>query len=145
MLTLTRYLQELFLTDLISNLIGVSTAYPYLHLFTNNVTPSPTSVIADFTEADYTGYASQPIPGVGAVGWASQGAAVAYSGPVIFAPTGTAVTNIIYGYYITDSGSTHLWGAALLPSPYSMTDPTTILNIVTPWNVADGGITPITY
>ena len=48
------------LQDMIDYLRGtfLNTANTYVRLFKNNFTPDPASVLADFTEANFTGYAA---------------------------------------------------------------------------------------
>lgn len=78
-----------------------------LHLFKNNYTPIAGSLLADFTEADFTGYASVTL-----AGWTTpviiSGKSSTSANPVTFT-TGTVGTgNTIYGYYVTDSTNTKL-------------------------------------
>jgi len=80
------------------------------HLFQNNLVPGPGTVVGDFVEATYDGYA--PIAAGGFFGplldpvtndWFTTPAAVLH-----FDDTGAVTPNTIYGFYMTDAGGTAL-------------------------------------
>lgn len=75
-----------------------------IKLFQNDMTPSPGSVLGDFTVATFTGYATS-----GAIVWAGpvnadDGTPELVGQRLIFTATDGAVTNTIYGYYALDAG-----------------------------------------
>jgi len=75
-----------------------------LRLFQNNINLAITDTAGTYTEATFTGYSAIAL---GAWGTAFLNASsLAETDEVVrtFSQTGTAVTNTIYGYYITDSG-----------------------------------------
>lgn len=76
-----------------------------LRLFKNNFTPSNTSVIASFTEADFAGYA--PID-LSAWGAAALFAHVAQAQNIATSFVITAGTQNIYGWYVTNAAGTKL-------------------------------------
>lgn len=90
-----------------------------VRLFKNNVIPSINSVLATFTEADFTGYAKSADLVWGTVGVDPNGGGQVFAGSVVFTQTGTATVNTVYGYYITDDASTPtiLYWAELFPAP----------------------------
>lgn len=72
-----------------------------LRLFKNNVTPTPTSVAGDFTEADFTGYTAKTLARASYGAPATNGsgeAEISYADQTF--SFGSAQT--IYGYYLTD-------------------------------------------
>ncbi len=71
-------------------------------------------MLADFTEADFTGYAEQS-PTFGAVVVDPSGQPVAPLSAQ-FTQTGTAITELVYGCYLLDSAGA-LVGAAAFPTP----------------------------
>lgn len=87
-------------------------------------TPGDTVVIADLTEADYTGYAAQVAAEVG-VAWDDNAgnAVISYEG-LHFQPTGSAITNTIYGWVatpgITIGGGTPIVAMGLFDPPRAM-------------------------
>jgi hypothetical protein len=96
-----------------------------IRLFSNVVTPTPTSQLSDFTEADFTGYGAVTISSWTDSFWASQGAAFQMPGvTVVFAPASPyTVGQVIYGYFVQNtpsSGPATLVGAEVFPSPVSM-------------------------
>jgi hypothetical protein len=87
---------------------------PKMGLFKNNIVPTPSNVLADFTEADFTGYAQQSITW-GAVGVDQSGIPVG-PGTVTFTQTAVTVSEIVYGMFIVDSTGA-IVGAALFDTP----------------------------
>ena len=93
-----------------------------IHLFKNNYTPLTTSVIGDFTESTFAGYAAAslttwPTPTV-AAHVASMAAAA-----VTFTRSTTGATEAIYGYYVTDNASTVLlWAERDANAPINVTN-----------------------
>jgi len=99
-----------FLNQFITDHLG-ATNY-YYRLYTNNITPGTATVLTDFTEASFTGYA------------AVQGNTITWTTAVLAAhvatSTGTAIlfnntgatAQTVYGVYVTDGATaTKLWFA----------------------------------
>lgn len=93
---------------LLAQLYPTSPAEGTVRLYQNNYTPSVASVLADFDEADFTGYApvaiddtALPVVRVDAVG------NVYAVDPVVksFAQTGTGTVNTVYGWFIYGGAS----------------------------------------
>jgi len=82
------------------------------HLFTNDITPSRGTIIDDFDEADYSGYAAV---GVAAAAFTLEGIA-AHIGSKIAAPISFTNTSggdyAVYGYYVTNADDDTLLMAA---------------------------------
>lgn len=103
-----------------------------IHLFSNNYNPLPTSVVADFTEAVFTGYAAQPVAGWNA-NQLSQDGSVSTDATTVLTwvgpndPTGQT----IYGYYVLSAGmGTPLVYAVRFPTPVALAVPTNVLALV---------------
>lgn len=85
----------------------------HLHLFSNNATPSDSSVLGDFTESVFTGYAVKTLShGT----WVSLGVSshigtFAYPTVVFSNTSGAAAT--VYGFFMTDTTNTILISAGL--------------------------------
>lgn len=80
-----------------------------LRLFANNATISATTVLADLTEATFTGYAAVttatwPAP---ALDGSNRGSSLNTQGQ--FTPTAGGGSGNIYGWYLTNSGGTVLY------------------------------------
>jgi hypothetical protein len=96
----------------------------YLRLYKNDLVPDRYSGVDDFVEADFTGYAA-----VGFVSWgtpflnADDDAEVDHD-PIVFTQTGTATTNNIYGYFVTDGAGTTLWFSERNPAAPAAMDTT---------------------
>src|SRR5436189_2973693 len=93
-----------------------------LHLFVNNITPTTSNVIGDFTEASFTGYAAASI-----VTWAAPSVAahIASMSPasVTFTRTATGTVQTVYGYYVTDNANTVLyWSERDANAPINITN-----------------------
>jgi hypothetical protein len=85
------------------------TATVKVHLFQNDYAPAPGSVLADFTEADYTGYAAQTVtPATWPVYFQGIAQVVAVGPALVFTPTGSTIANIVFGYFVTDTTGTRL-------------------------------------
>lgn len=93
-----------------------------LHLYKTNVTPTTSSVLGDFTECDFAGYAAQSVVTWGAASLAAHVAAiVAAANTFTRSTTGSGQT--VYGYYVTDNGITILLWAELDPAaPITLTN-----------------------
>src|SRR5262245_40946180 len=99
-----------------------------VHLASAAFTPSPTLTIAGLTEATFTGYTAlvagtgsqqeflDPVTGnrvvqlnepAGGWHWATTGA--------------VGLPQTIYGFYVTDNGTTALYGSQLFPTPITLT------------------------
>lgn len=99
-------------------------------LFKNDFAPNQDSLIADFTEADYTGYARST-----AVVWGTpfinvDGVAEMIAPGKQFQPSGTTVANTIYGYYVVDSGGTDLVYSERFATPVPLAGPLDALPII---------------
>jgi len=76
----------------------------HLHLFKNNFTPGFTTVLADFTESDFAGYA---VVDVDPANWptptsvANRAQSIYQPAPLIFTPSSGSQN--AYGYYLTDN------------------------------------------
>lgn len=87
-----------------------------LHIFVNNITPTKTTVLANLTEASWTGYASQTLT---SGSWISLGVnsnvgTLVYP-TCTFVNTGGTPQNA-YGFYITDNAVTKLLAVGLFDS-----------------------------
>jgi hypothetical protein len=95
-----------------------------MHLYQNNVTPSPGTVLGNLTEATFPGYSPQAVSNWAAP--APDGSGVRYmtqATAVTFTFTGTGATNNIYGYYITDASNNLLWAEYFAGAPIVMQNP----------------------
>jgi len=107
-----------------------------VHLYANDYTPNHESVLADFTEITYTGYAAQLV-----TAWATayinanDQAQIVGSPTMIFSPTGTLVSGIAYGYYALDKNG-NLVGAEQFPTPITLASPADAVTLVPSLNLA---------
>lgn len=92
-------------------------------LFQNNLLPTPTSVLANFVEATFDGYAKQavgtyPTPYIGADGF------IHLTWPSVqFTMTGSTTPNTISGWGLTNTAATVWNGGNNLPAPVQMQGP----------------------
>ncbi len=102
-----------------------------VHLFQAAFIPGPGTVIGDLTaiEATYTGYAAKVITAFSAPGLDAEGVATMLGLPATFAPTGTAITNVIHGGWIQSAGGI-LEFAFVLPTAKGMASAVDFLNLV---------------
>ena len=103
--------KESQLADLIADVLNAS----YYHLFANTPTITHASVVGDFTEASWPGYAAQPLSTWSAPSLDGAFNAFTTSDPVVVPNSDTANWSA-NGYYLTD-GTGNLIGAAYFPTP----------------------------
>lgn len=100
---------------------AAAAAGPYntmnVHLFTNNITPSSASVLSDFTEATYTGYAPQAVTAFGLPYVWIDGECHITDGALQFQPSGLVTPETIYGVFLTDTTDAILIAAGRLDQP----------------------------
>lgn len=83
-----------------------------LHLSTTNFTPNQNTVLADFTEATFTGYAASSAVTWGAAHLEPNGNAVSVGSAKTFTQTGTTITEIVYSWYLVTALGAYLLGGA---------------------------------
>jgi hypothetical protein len=88
-----------------------------LHLYSNNLTPSATSVYADCTEVSASGYAAVTLTSATWTVATSAGVATA-SYPEITFTFSTSAT--VYGYYVTDTSTNLLWLERFTAAPFQL-------------------------
>ena len=84
-------------------------AAPIVHLCNNTPTITPDSAVGDFVETAFTGYVAVSNPTFSAVLRPDRGT-VAVVANALFTCSGTAVTDVITGYYVTDTTGAILYG-----------------------------------
>jgi hypothetical protein len=100
-----------------------------LRLFKADLTLGPNTTLAELTEADYTGYAAKNPILMGTPFDDANGNALQYQASAIFQPTGTTVSNTVFGWFIvggdgTMSGGTgYLLCAKKFDNPISLASP----------------------
>lgn len=91
-----------------------------VRLYRNDYTPVDASVLADFTEANFSGYAEQASGGYSfplTVG----GKAQTTGTPKEFTHNGGATANDIYGFYVVNNAGTKvLWAERIASAPVAM-------------------------
>lgn len=88
-----------------------------LHLYTNNITPTTSSVVGDFTEAAFTGYAAVALAGWTASAVAAHVASTT-ANPITFTASGAYQS--IYGWYVTDGAGDYVCGGRDAAAPVVM-------------------------
>lgn len=90
-----------------------------LHLYTNDVTPSESHTVANYTEATGNGYSEIELTGSSFTVATSDGVTTASYTEQTFTFTGGPVS--VYGYYVTDgAGTTLLWAERFTSAPYNI-------------------------
>ena len=110
-----------------------------MKLFKNNYVPIETSLIANFTLCDFTGYAAEVITW-GDPSVSDDGTPEVIGSLAEFRPTGTAVANDVYGAILTMGDDTYLAGAQLDDAPEVMQDTLNQLSLVARVRVSPLGI-----
>ena len=97
-----------------------------LHLYKNDYTPTIDTILADLTEADFSGYSSVSFAG-SATGVDSDGYPIRESAVVLYEHNGGAIINTIYGFFIMDNNQIKY--AERLASPVDMETTGDVLTI----------------
>lgn len=79
-----------------------------IHLYKNNLTPGPATVIGDFQEADFSNYSNKPTNNPVITFPDGDNRAVSTWDSQTFLKNG-ATGNTIFGYYVLDNGQNLLW------------------------------------
>lgn len=94
---------------------------PVLRLYKNNYTPVAGSVLADFTQADFSGY---PAGGIAltyaAAATNGSGQAAMAADEEVFEHDGGGTANTVYGYYIVNTGTNKVIKAEKFDAAVSM-------------------------
>jgi len=101
-----------------------------IELFQNDIVPSPSTLLADYTLADYDGYAAEAITW-GAVSISDDGDPEVIGIAGEFRPTGATTPNAIYGCLILSGAGALLAAARFDDAPLPMNAVTDVI-IVTP-------------
>lgn len=125
----------------LDTLIGTIGPNLELRLFKSNTTPTTSSVYADFTEADFSGYAQQP-PVFGTPATIDGNGNAKSDAPALtYTHNGGATANNVYGYYVVDTtGPELLWAERFASAPLSFAALGDNVVITPHWY--DGIITP---
>jgi hypothetical protein len=95
-----------------------------VHLFKNNFTPSPASVLADYMEADFSGYAASAAIVWNPAAFLPDGTAVVTGDAKVFGTTSPAtILNTVYGWYATNAGGTVLLFGRRFDNPIALNGP----------------------
>lgn len=90
-----------------------------VRLYKNNRTPTQADTPANYTEADFSGYAAQTPTWVAAT--ITSDIAKITCGTLTFTHSAGATDNSLYGWFLTDSGNTVLYAAQIDPhAPFTM-------------------------
>ena len=112
------------LTDMIASLLDGW----FMHLFSGNYTPTNTTTLATLVsnEASFTGYAASALTTWSSPTIDGTTAAITTSTQGLFTGTGVSGTGNVYGYFLSNSGVTKLYGcerfaSAPLSEPQNVT------------------------
>lgn len=95
-----------------------------ISLFKNDIVPDAASLLADLTEADFSGYAASAAVTWGTPHFLPDGTAVVAGDAKTFVTASPApVLNTVFGWYATDGAGTTLLFARRLDTPIVLTGP----------------------
>lgn len=91
-----------------------------IKLYKNDITPDETSELADFTEANFSGYAEQTLVPDGTAAIVDGKAQQSFD-DAVFSHDGGATPNDIFGYFVVDSTETDLlWAERYASAPATL-------------------------
>lgn len=120
-------------SNALSYFVGTSTNTEtlILKLYSNNVTPGPTTALADFTEVSGGGYAEKLLS---ASDWNVTGASATTSAQTF---TFTAAVGDVYGYYLVGSTSGSLIASEKFTSgPYNVQNNGDVITVTSTISIA---------
>jgi hypothetical protein len=120
------------LTAILTTILVETSMPAEVHLAVAPFTPNPNSDPATFTEASYTGYAAVALGTWAALERLPTGSQSVNGTVVHFAPTGTAITNTVVGYWIVTHAGV-LIGYDTFPAPIPMDNALCAIDIVLAW------------
>lgn len=105
--------------DQLATLLTTAGSYLRVGLFTSPTTNAKTNTLASYTAATFAGYSAQTAT------WSSpaldgNGNATYTGSTVTFTSTGASPTNVIYGYYLYQSGTGKVWYSELFSAPVTI-------------------------
>lgn len=117
--------------DLIAKKAG-DLALATVHLFTNNINPTPQNVVGDFTEPTFTGYAAQAVAAWDTDELGADGSAGVFNTAVkTWVGPGDATGQTVYGYFLRSAGvGTPLVSAVKFAVPQPLMTPADVCNVV---------------
>ena len=105
---------------LLQYIVGMTLAdNPVLHLYSNNLTPSDSTTIAQLTEVSSSGYAAITLLSAQWTTTQAGGVTTAVYSEQTFAFTTVAES---YGYYVTDESNNPLWLERFVGAPFQIPD-----------------------
>ncbi len=105
---------EVAMLDMLVN--GDGMAGLHLRLYQNNLTPDQDTVLADFTEATFSGYAEDS-PSFGAAATVSHKGKIVDTAARDFTHSSGGTSNTVYGYYLVNAPDTKVLWAERFSSP----------------------------
>lgn len=129
-----------FLKLIASYAVGKLNGNCWLKLYTNNLPPTPANVLANFQEATFGGYFAQAVAGSFPGPNRAQDGEYASQSPEFSFSCGSAPTNVIYGWYITDGSIVLLSSPFLLPIVVNIGTKFTVSIEATTWSTFTLGL-----
>lgn len=107
-----------------------------VHLFVGATVPTPATVLGDYVEADFDGYAPIDLvpttPAVNPEGWAQMDVPTAH-----FVATGGTTPNTVTGYYLTDNTNTIYLGGERFPNSFVVDETGDYIDLDTSFQLLD--------
>jgi len=109
-----------------------------LTLFENDVNPTETSVVGDFTDATYTGEAPEVIAWLApSISDDGNPQIVGIAGE--FRPTATSAGKVVYGAILKTTGGDYIGGVRFEDAPIPMAEVTDSIVLTPAYRMTDGG------
>lgn len=129
------------LKDILDTFLAKTDLAVTYHLFKNNVTVDDTTVLADFTESDFGGYAEKSAEAEAAAVNAGTGEVKSLGADLTWTKTGAPETvQQVYGVYVTfedDTSTVCLFAAWNLPAPVAIAVAGNLVTVTVDWYAKD--------
>lgn len=113
--------------------LGAFLTTPTIRLFVNNIVVGPQTPLTAFTEATFTGYAAVTMGTLFGPVTLPDGNEAKYADADYLCSAAPSPSVLVYGYYVTNAGSTVYYGGETFPTPVPIAAPGDFVSLELIW------------
>jgi len=119
-----------FRRDVLDNTIQAQLQSMVVRLFQNDLNPTIDTVLGDFVEADFSGYTEKSAVTFGNSVFQEDNNAVSEAPSQTWVQTAATVTNLVYGYYVLETGGANYLFCARFDEPQTFAGPGDFVTVI---------------